>query len=166
MAKLTTEEGFVLEFELLPRSKEDIVEKYFPARCSLMYQDKPVLNEEILRRDSDYSRKGTSGGFVGEEKENFTFIEDMEYVRDKKSMKVWSSWPHEDLEVAIYPGLFPYVDEPDSEHFTLMFYPCGCRFKDVNVCCRAPVCFVMTPKFDEYNAFIEALKKEYEGVKI
>lgn len=165
MAKITTEEGFVLEFELLPRSKEDIIQKYFPIRCSLMFKDKSVLNEEIIRRDSDYSRRGFPGGFVGEEIEHFTLIEDLEYVRDNKRRKVWTSFPHEDLAVAIYPGLFPYIDEPDSECFTVMFYPCGCRFRDVNICSGAPVCFVMTPDLDEYNKFIEDLKKEYEQLK-
>ncbi|MBR4790507.1 MAG: hypothetical protein IK024_06415 [Treponema sp.] len=165
MAKITSEEGFVLEFELLPRSKEDIFEKYFPVRCSLMYQNKPILNEDILRRDSDYSRSGFPGGFVGEEIDSFSLIEDLEYVRDNRKSRIWTSFPHEDLEVAIYPGLFPYIGEHDSEYFTFMFYPCGCRFKDVNVCSRSPVCFVMSPDLNEYNKFIEDLKKEYEQLK-
>lgn len=149
MAKLTDENGFVLYFELLQPDTSDPEHTYYPMRFTLLLNNEPVLNEKVLRRDCEYSCKGFPGGFAGEEIDNFSLIKDLEEVYKSKKMKLWSAFPHEDIEIAIYPGLFPYLDEENKEYFTLIFSPCLCRFKDVNICGISPISFIMTPSEKE-----------------
>lgn len=165
MAKLFSED---LELEFLLCGCYDYHPIQIEFKVTLKWKGIPILNENAMKRGTDYWNKGAVGGIVGEEIDNFTLIKDLEEALNNKTTKIWESWPDPDMCISIYPEtLFPYLNEKDEEYNTIIISPDTYQLKD----CSAyngyeGISFVLTPDNTNLQNFINDLKKEYSDLLI
>ena len=164
MAKLVSED-LELEFIFIGCYDFDPVEYEF--KVTLKWKNLPILNEKAMKRETDYWEKGKEGGIIAEETDNFTLISDLENAIETKSPQIWEAWPDPDMCISIYPErCFPYLNEVNSEYYTIIISPDAYQFKDCDAYCGYEgVSFIMTPKVNDFKKLIDDLKFEFNEVK-
>lgn len=163
MAKLIYED-LVLEF--LPTSYwESGYENGFDFKVTMTWKGIPVLNEDVMKRHSTYWDKGAVGGLVASEEDFYNLFHDLETAIKTKQTQIWQSFPDTDMCISIYPErCFPYLDERDSEYYTVIVSPDSYQFKESDCYIGySGVSFVMTPKVDEFETFVAEFKKESDA---
>ena len=147
--------NFSIDFSLVNIDKSDLSHHYYQIKMAAFWCGNPVVNDKILNHC-----------ISGEEIDDFTLIQYLEEARQTKEPKFWDSFPHGDLSVAIYPEtVFPFFDKKDKKHYVLIFTFDESQLCNQSICSPSPITFSMNLSLEEYDKFIEDLKKEYIAIK-
>jgi hypothetical protein len=155
-----------------------------------LWQDQPLVNDALLKRDRAYWNARSTGAFKANDYERDDLIATIEKVLETNQPEYWQ--PLEpDVTIAIYPGMdFPFLeshwqpveeddacqqvagdeaqrepasdDEPQDDWVTLIVVVDTYNLKDARSYSGEGLALIMRPTRQELEVFCADLKREYQ----
>lgn len=145
-------------------------------RCTFRWQETHLLNDRILRRDSDYRKERPEGSLLALDDKKDTLIPLLQSVLKTNRPNYWE--PIEpDIMIGVYPEMyFPFLKgqervfpeagkKPSEENpfITLIVFADTRNFAGGDTYGPNGISLHMTVRRDALEAFVEELKREYES---
>lgn len=170
----------------------DFQSGYILYHLSLLWQGEPVLNDDIIFRESEYRKVKPKGGCIADEYREDRFVPFLRKILETDEADYWESLDP-DVTVAIYPDeLFPFLKShwvlthesekqqqerearlqrkkeegklPDDSYTVIVFVD-AYNFKGEAAYQGDGVSLQMIVKRTSLEAFADALAREYEEFK-
>ncbi len=165
---------------------------YIEYRYTLCWQDEPIVNDDVLKRDNDYWDKRPKGWFLADEFRQDRFVPFLRRILEEDKADYWESLDP-DVMVAIYPdGYFPFLKShwvlmhqstrqqkeqesrlqrkkeqgklPDDSYTVIVFFD-AYHFKSEDVYQGDGISLHLVVQRTALKAFTNALSREYEEFK-